>query len=207
MGEKIQLERLIFTAEALEILSDLIEKIKIVSTLLGASDPEVWAEEDGDGDLVVHIQAERPPNGESLRAELGVPAGHWQKARQGVYMTMLDGPYAGSERLIWPGELELDELFASVIDHGWHWKCDYSLASEEEVNYAFSFEFEARVAYAILEKRPIKFLDEVYVAENGEPDDEMFDRVMGNLVSSKRLLTIVSDDQDGLVIELGDHTQ
>lgn len=207
MGEKIKLESLIFTAEALEAFNDLLEKIKTASAILDIGDPEIWAEEDEDGDLVVHIRAERPQNQEDLKAELGVPARHWQRARQGVYMTLIDGPYAESERLIWPGELELDELFVSVIEHGWHWECDYSLASEEEANHAFGFEFEARVTYAILEKRPIKFDDKIYIAENGEPDDEIFDRVMGDLASSKRLLMIASDDQDGLVIEMGDHTQ
>ncbi|MFA7208707.1 MAG: hypothetical protein WC120_00320 [Parcubacteria group bacterium] len=207
MGEKIQLESLIFTTEALGILSDLLEKIKMTSETLDLGEPEIWAEEEESGDLVVHIRIERPQNQEGLLAKLGVPAGHWQRAGRGVYMTLLDGPYTGSERLIWPGELELDELFASIIEHGWHWECDYSLASEEEMNYAFSFEFEARVAYAIQENRPIKFLNKTYIAENGESEDEIFNRVLGDLASSKRLLLIESDTQDGLVIGVGDHTQ
>jgi len=113
-----------------------------------------------------------------------------------IKVKLLSGPYAGRKRKMpaW-SEKEIKEFFATLIHHGWRWEVDYSQASEEEKFLWRRADLGARCIWALKEGRKVKFLGKEYAGleEAGLLEDD--------IVSSGRLITLVSDNEWGVVLE------
>lgn len=157
-------------------------------------------------------------------------AGWYPAAETGkVRITALEGPHQGKLRVP-PPEIEPRDLFNSMVAHGWRWKVDYSDASAEEEHRWFFQDFVTRIFVALMCGRPVHFEDKVYSVPIEDwggvvsgmtvtfPDkaseaeahgalSEMVGKVEDHIATSGRLVTIVSDDENGLVIGIKGYEQ
>lgn len=135
-----------------------------------------------------------------------------------IKITCLDGPWAGRTckfkgvlmvelcymadegELTIPAREKTDpaDLFASFLHHNWRWEADYSEATEEEKLEWFRAEIVVRIIRALERGLPVYFLGKEYRAREDIP--EVAGRLEDDIVTSGMMITIASDDEDGLVI-------
>jgi hypothetical protein len=129
-----------------------------------------------------------------------------------ISMSILNGPWAGRSRTFTLSEfgeficLEFGEtadpmaLFAAAVHHGWNWETDYSQASDAEQHVWFWADFVARVMRALERGLPVRFLGREYRAESADELEEVAGRLEDDIVESGRLISIDSDDENGVVV-------
>jgi hypothetical protein len=114
-------------------------------------------------------------------------------------ITVLSGPYAGRTREM-PDDAEPNEIFGGFICHGWGWRVDYFRATDDEILKWFRVELAVRIIRALERGLPVRFLDREWRLL---PDDNLLEigqQVEDAIVASGRLVTIVFDDEKGLVV-------
>ena len=116
-----------------------------------------------------------------------------------IKITITSGPLAGRTRAM-PAEMNPHEMFASLTAHGDQWSVDYSAATEEEVFLWFRAELITRIVRALQEGWPVKFLDQEFHLEAGGDLYSVGQTIEDVIVASGRMITIDSDDEEGLVV-------
>lgn len=94
------------------------------------------------------------------------------------------------------------KMFTSLVQHGWDWEADYSDGNEEEVFFWLRAEIIARVVRALHTGRPVKFFDQEFRLELGGGCDPLLtaQAIEDAIAASGRMVFILSDDEQGLVI-------
>jgi len=123
-----------------------------------------------------------------------------------IYVTLLSGPLAGRTREM-PAEINPNRFFGSLIEHKYKWRVDYSRATEKETFLWFRAELAARIVRALLEGRPVKFLDREWQVEKIDDLRRIAQEVEDFISSSGRLITIQADDESGLIISAEGYEQ
>ena len=77
---------------------------------------------------------------------------------------------------------------------------DYSEAKDEEIFLWFRAELIARIIRALISDLPVKFLENEWQAGSGRDLFEIVQEIEDAIVGSGRLVTIDSDDKNGVVI-------
>ncbi|MFH0854579.1 MAG: hypothetical protein V1891_03750 [bacterium] len=130
-----------------------------------------------------------------------------------VKIKCLDGPYSGRviifegkravddlESWILVEEIAPSDLFASFIMLGWRWEVDYSDATKEEFLEWFRAEIGARILRTLQKGLSVKFLNKEFRLSEEENLLKGAQEVEDAIVSSKKIIYIISDDENGLVI-------
>lgn len=130
-----------------------------------------------------------------------------------IKVICLDGPFAGAVR-IFEGTRAIDdlekwilgeatnpsELFGSFVMYGWRWEVDYSKATDEEFLKWFAAEIMARILRALRNGLPVKFFNKIYRLSKDEDLLKVGQEIEGAIASSKKIIFLISDDENGLVI-------
>lgn len=120
-----------------------------------------------------------------------------------IKMKMLSGPHAG--KVSDTSGLQPEELLSSALEHGWQWEIDYSQATEEEKFRWLAQDIAVRCVRALAAGLPVRFMDRTFQIRSKDP--EQFRQVAGELedliVNSGRIITLGSDDENGVVIKEG----
>lgn len=66
----------------------------------------------------------------------------------GILIKMLDGPYAGEDRQVFSDQYTPEEMFGSMVNHGWRWIVDYTVATNEEILLWFPVDMKLRSVLA-----------------------------------------------------------
>jgi hypothetical protein len=119
-----------------------------------------------------------------------------------IKITCLSGPYAGQTKEI-PVNENPREIFLSFLRHNWDWKVDYSQATDEEIFKWLREEIAVRIVRALLQKRPVYFLDKKYRLQEGEDLKKIVEQIENEIGESGRTIFIEKDDKKGLVIGVG----
>lgn len=121
-----------------------------------------------------------------------------------VKLTLTSGPYAGRSREF-KGEVADDgsavpaiELLGSLVEHGWSWKVEIDSASAEEALVWGRADMVVRILRAITCGRPVWVLSRRF-----EPVGDL-EQVVGEIedaiVTSGRMVYVLSDDEHGVVV-------
>ncbi len=118
-----------------------------------------------------------------------------------IIIECLDGPYAGVKRKF-PNDTEISfkDLLDSMVQHHWRWKGDYSKATHQEVFEYFKEDLVHRLILALIQKRPIQFMDQRWQAKEGGDIPELAGKIEDHISESGFNITVVRDDKDGLII-------
>jgi len=136
-----------------------------------------------------------------------------------IKITCIDGPFTGKVRYFlgiravksFKPYKELGEtidpsgLFRSFLSHNWRWEVDYSKATDEEILKWFPAEMIARILRALEKGLPVKFLGQEYRMKEGDSLQETGQTIEDAIVASGMMVTIGSDDENGLAIEAIGH--
>ncbi|MBU2214221.1 hypothetical protein KJ996_06340 [Patescibacteria group bacterium] len=98
-------------------------------------------------------------------------------------------------------------LFAGFLKHGDKWAVDYNQATDEEVLAWFRAELAARIIRALEDGREVKFLNQVWHAQEGDDLQVMGQEIEDVILASGRMVIIDSDDEDGVVIGVRGYEQ
>ena len=117
-----------------------------------------------------------------------------------ITVRCFDGPYSGEVRQIFLGQVDPMSFFMSFTKHKWRWETNYSQATKEELSLFFQAEFIVRIMRALENGLSVKFLGESY--QVGENDNlmDIAQWIEDAIANSGRMITIDSDDDNGVVI-------
>lgn len=110
----------------------------------------------------------------------------------GIVMAMTSGPFAGRVRRLLPGQVSPKELLAAAVDHGWHWKIDYSYATLDEIFLWLRSDMVCRAVLAKQEGRSVYFEGRKYTDLQKWKDA---------VTSSGQMVEIDRDDETGYWIK------
>ncbi len=116
-----------------------------------------------------------------------------------IKITLLTGPFAGETREV-PKNIDPLQLIMSFVYHEDEWEIDYSEATEEEILEFMKADIAGRIIKALKDGRKVYFLDKVYEAETEEEIFEVAQEIEDDIVKSKKFITILKDDENGLII-------
>lgn len=113
-----------------------------------------------------------------------------------VVMTLKSGPHAGKTRNV--TQQDAQQLFGSLIQHGWKWEIDWSKATPKEKFEWGRHELSARIVRALIEGRSVEFQGVIYtcIDQVGAVEDA--------IVASGAMVFVEKDDATGVVIKTGD---
>ena len=116
-----------------------------------------------------------------------------------VIIKALSGPFAGKEKELFPYENPMG-FFTSMYRHGWRWESDYSRATQEEIVRIFRAEIIVRLMRALFAGLPVIFMNKTWHAGDKSEVEKMAQEIEMAIVESGMMITIESDDENGLVI-------
>lgn len=212
MSEKVDLEKIAFSPEVQAAIADVKKRLENVSRLIGRNENlEIWGEL-GEGGVLKIIFKLPTAQGQALGA-LEVPAGHWQKKQPMVIVTATSGRFQGVSRcfagariLMEDGslgeEINPAELFSGFMHHGDFWSIDYSQANPEDVRKWGVADISARIFRALDSGRTVKFMDHEWSWKAEGPSlIKLVEEIENTIVNSGFIITLLSDDEDGVVID------
>lgn len=91
-------------------------------------------------------------------------------------------------------------LFLGFLAHQDAWEVDYSEATGEEIQSWFVPEFAARVRRALENGLPVRFMDHEWSWQPGDDLLRVIGEVEDTIADSGFMISIESDDKNGLVI-------
>lgn len=116
-----------------------------------------------------------------------------------IKMKILSGKYAGRENIFSLDYGDPMDLLADCVEKHISWEIDCSQASSEEILIWMAADMIARIFRALQENRPVFFFGKQYVATE-ENFLTVAQQIEDDIVSSGLMVTILSDDKDGLRI-------
>jgi len=84
--------------------------------------------------------------------------------------------------------------------HGWRWETYYSRATQEEVVRIFRAEIIVRLMRALFAGLPVIFMNNTWHAGDKSEVETMAQEIETAIVESDLMITIESDDENGLVV-------
>ncbi len=112
-----------------------------------------------------------------------------------IRITALSGPHKGKTRVP-PAGTDPHNLLHEFLVNGWEWRIDYSQATAEEAFVWGRQDLVVRCVRALGRGLPVRFMDKEYrgVESVGQLEDD--------IVASHRMITLESDDEDGVIISI-----
>ena len=117
-----------------------------------------------------------------------------------IWVKCLNGPFSGERRVVELDFIDPVSFFSQLVAHGWRWETDYSQATEEETFLFFRAEIVARIMRALENGLLVKFLGQSYRVDKNNNLMDVAQKIEDAIVSSGRMITIDSDNEQGLVI-------
>lgn len=117
-----------------------------------------------------------------------------------IWVECLEGPFKNETREIYLELMDPIDFFRQMVNHGWRWEVNYSQATEIEKFEFFRGELVARIVRALKNNLPVKFLGQSYQVKKKQDWIEVAQKIEDVIVSSGRIITIDSDDEQGFVI-------
>jgi hypothetical protein len=100
--------------------------------------------------------------------------------------------------------IDPEQLFDTFLRHGLSWEVDYSQATVEEAFRWFKWDLVFRCIRALAKGLPVKFLDKEYrFTGMHEENMKIVGQLEDDIVYSGRMITLTSDDENGVVIGVG----
>lgn len=98
-------------------------------------------------------------------------------------------------------EINPADLFSGFNNHQALWEVDYSQASPEEIYVWFRQEIAARIFRALVNNKAVKFMDREWRWQaDGSSLANLAGEIENTIVNSGFMITLLSDDEDGVVI-------
>ena len=97
-------------------------------------------------------------------------------------------------------EIKIFDVFNALLQKGYRWKVDYSGATEEEILLWFKEDLAARIVRALKGGLPVYFLDRKWQVTEDKSLIAIVTDLEREITSSGRMVSIDSDDENGLVI-------
>ena len=109
-----------------------------------------------------------------------------------IFMMLTTGQLAGRMRRLLSELVDPMALLASAVQHGWHWKIDYSDATPQEIFLWLRSDMVCRAVLAKQEGRPVYFEGQEYVD---------FQEWKDAISSSGQMVAIDRDDETGFWVK------
>jgi hypothetical protein len=120
-----------------------------------------------------------------------------------IKMKILSGRYAGREKNFNLDYRDPMGLLADCVKRHILWEIDYSQANPEEIVLWMTADMTSRIVRALQEGRTVFFFGKQYVATE-ENFLEVAQQIEDDIVSSGMMVTILSDDENGLRIGISE---
>ncbi len=115
----------------------------------------------------------------------------------------LTGDRAGTEQEV-PDSTDPLEAISFCVQNGWEWEVIWTSARDAQETFAWArADMVGRCLRALLHGRPVFFNGKTYAVTGPDPAGIVAGQLEDAIVNSGANVKVGSDDEDGVVIELG----